>query len=112
MSIALCSHIKSDNTPCGSPALRHKKFCYFHHREHKRQTHAAKVLREINTHGPRLPRLRNLANVQESLYLVMTAIVDDGIDLRHAWQRLAMLQKASNSLTSPPKVPNTGEQPI
>ena len=30
MSLRLCAHLKSDGLPCGSPALRGQRLCYFH----------------------------------------------------------------------------------
>ena len=35
MPITTCQHIKPDGIPCGSPALKWKRFCYFHDRDRK-----------------------------------------------------------------------------
>src|SRR5271155_2277014 len=32
----ICEHIKTNGTPCGCPAMRHVRFCYFHQRERGR----------------------------------------------------------------------------
>ena len=38
-SIARCQHIKVNGIQCGSPALKDRKFCYFHQRWHKSRIH-------------------------------------------------------------------------
>ncbi len=40
MSLRLCGHRKPDGLPCGSPALRGKRLCYFHLDPEKRRTKA------------------------------------------------------------------------
>ena len=49
MSFRTCNHLKEDVVPCGSPALRGKKLCYYHQRDHKRRHYAAGVLRRADT---------------------------------------------------------------
>ena len=52
MSFRACDHLKLDGVPCGSPALRGKKLCYYHHRDHKRSQYAAGVVRRADVLGP------------------------------------------------------------
>ncbi len=40
-----CSHIKADGKICAAVALASKDFCYFHHRDRKRQ---AEILQALN----------------------------------------------------------------
>ena len=98
MPCPTCTHRKPDGALCGSPALRRKKFCYFHQRDHKRQDYAAKLLRQLDVLGPRLPRMRNLLDVQEALYEILIAIADNRIDPHRAGTHLLALQQISASL--------------
>jgi len=38
-----CSHVHDGGQPCGSPALRHHDFCYFHERLHHPPAHPVKT---------------------------------------------------------------------
>ena len=52
MSFRTCDHLKQDGVYCNSPALRGKKLCYYHHRDHKRSQYAAGVVRRADVLGP------------------------------------------------------------
>ena len=52
MSYRSCDHLKEDGVPCGSPALRGEKLCFFHHRDHKRHQYADAVIRRADVLGP------------------------------------------------------------
>ena len=101
MSVPLCNYPKPDGTPCGSPVLRGKKLCYYHLRDHKRHEYSAKVVRELDVLGPRLPKMRTLADVQAALYEILTAIADNRIDLKRAGTHLFALQNVSAALRKP-----------
>jgi hypothetical protein len=98
MSIPLCNYPKPDGIPCGSPALRGRHLCYYHQRDYKRHQHSDKVLRQLDVLGPRLPRMRNLAAVQDALYQIMNAVLDHRIDPDRAGCHLFALQQTSGSL--------------
>ena len=51
MSFRTCDHLMQDGDLCGSPALRGKKLCYFHQRDHKREQHAAGVIGRADVLG-------------------------------------------------------------
>jgi len=38
MTARTCNHIMPDGHTCGSPALRHQEFCYFHNEQRKRKS--------------------------------------------------------------------------
>ena len=57
----LCHHIKDDGVRCGSPALRGKDLCYFHHRQARRPLPAY------------IPPLNNRASIQHALSQLMRA---------------------------------------
>jgi hypothetical protein len=74
----VCTHIKVNGVPCGSPALRGEIFCYFHQR----------MIRGVRT--PPKSRLHPIAliedehGIQASLMEVINALVRNTIDLRRA----------------------------
>ena len=95
MSIRICNFPKPDGVPCGSPVLKHKKLCYFHHRDQKRLQYAASAIRRADVLGPRLPRMKTLADIQAALHDVMYAILDNSIPLRRSGRILFDLQQAA-----------------
>jgi len=106
MSFRTCNHPKEDGVPCGSPALRGKKLCYYHQRDHKRRHYAAGVLRRSDILGPRLPRMKSLTDVQAALYEVMQALVADRVSHRRAGRILFDLQQAALPLRNPNPSPD------
>jgi hypothetical protein len=77
-NIRVCTHIKVNGVPCGSPALRGEVFCYFHQR----------MIRGVRT--PTKSRLHPIAlieneeGIQASLMEVINALVRNTIDLHRA----------------------------
>jgi len=77
-NIRICTHIKVNGVPCGSPALRGEVFCYFHQR----------MIRGVRT--PAKSRLHPIAlieneeGIQASLMEVINALVRNTIDLHRA----------------------------
>ena len=106
MSYRTCDHLKEDGVLCGSPALRGKKLCYFHQRDHKRTQYAAGVIRRADVLGPRLPPMKSLADIQAALYEIVTALAAHRVPLQRAGARLFDLQKAASSLREPHPVRN------
>jgi hypothetical protein len=89
--IRICTHIKVNGTPCGSPALRGEVFCYFHQR----------MIRGVRT--PPKSRLHPIAlieneeAIQASLMEVINALVRNTIDLRRAQLILRALHIAARN---------------
>jgi hypothetical protein len=98
MSFRTCDHLKPDGVPCGSPALRDHKLCYFHHRDHQRRQYAAGVLRRADVLGPRLPRMKS---IQAALYEVITALATHRLPHRRAGRVLFDLERAAVALRQP-----------
>ncbi|MGB6736363.1 MAG: hypothetical protein WA651_21865, partial [Candidatus Sulfotelmatobacter sp.] len=77
-NIRVCTHIKVNGVPCGSPALHGEVFCYFHQR----------MIRGVRT--PAKSRLHPIAlieneeGIQASLMEVINALVRNTIDFRRA----------------------------
>ena len=101
MSCPTCSHRKADALPCGSPALPGKKLCYFHHRDHKRRAYAASVIRRADVLGPRLPRMKSLADVQLALYEVLNALAAHRVSYPRAARILFDLERSAVPLRQP-----------
>jgi hypothetical protein len=76
--IRVCTHIKVNGVPCGSPALHGEVFCYFHQR----------MIRGVRT--PTKSRLHPIAlieneeGIQASLMEIINALVRNTIDFRRA----------------------------
>ncbi len=101
MSVRTCGYLKEDGIPCGSLALRGKKLCYYHLRDHKRQQYAAAVIRRADVLGPHLPRMRSLEDIQMALYEVCNAILDDRVPTQRAGAILFSLQQAAAPFHKP-----------
>lgn len=89
MASRQCTHIKADGIRCGSPALRGRSLCYFHH--HPPDHRPKRQVRAVDVRFP-----EDATAVQVSLYNVMVAIIDRRIGERRASQLLWALQIASS----------------
>ena len=102
MSYPTCSFLKDDGVPCGSPALRGKKLCYYHQRDYKRRQYAAKVLRQLDPLNPHAPLPKALPDIQTALHRVLAALVENRIDHTRAGILLFAPQQAAKPLCQPP----------
>jgi|SRR5450755_524697 hypothetical protein len=98
-NVPRCQHIKTNGTQCGSPALRRKRFCYFHNRW--RATHLdlnnAGALRV--TTAVELPVLEDANSIQVALMQVMRLILCRQLDSKTGGLMLYGLQTASSNLS-------------
>jgi hypothetical protein len=101
MPYATCNHLKEDGALCGSPALRCKKLCFYHHRDHQRRQYVERIFRLNDPLRPSAPLPKTLPEIQFRLYEVMTALADDSIHTRRAGKLLFALQLASTSIRNP-----------
>lgn len=88
-----CQHVKTNGTRCGSPAMRRRKFCYFHE-----QLRTAP--KEI-----RIPTLEDANAVQMAIQQVVQAVLNGAIEHKTAGLALYGLQTAAMNL------PNTDFEP-
>ena len=95
MSFPTCNHRKPDGSFCGSPSLRGKKLCFFHHRDHQRQRYVERILRCNDPLRPSAPLPKSLPEMQVRLYEVMDALANDDFPLRRAGKLLNALQERS-----------------
>ena len=84
-NIPQCTHIKLNGLRCGSPALRGRALCYFHHRTRER-------------HDSYMPFPEDGNSIQFALMQVIRAVMDDRMDLKKAALLLYALQIATVNL--------------
>ena len=84
--IPRCQYIKTDGRRCGSPALKTKRWCYFHY--------------EVNrpTYSLDIPPLEDGDAVQLALTDLARAVADSRIELKQAALLAYILQTASANL--------------
>ena len=96
-SIPRCQHIKVNGTQCGSPALRRRRFCFFHHQwRQERITLGSKRARQARSFD--LPVLEDANSIQITLMQIMRLILRGQIDPKSAGLLLYALQTASVNL--------------
>jgi hypothetical protein len=101
MSCPTCTHLKEDGLVCQSPALRGRKLCFYHHRDHQRQKYVERILRLNDSLRPAAPLPRTILEVQVRLYEVLTALTSERITSRRAGKLLYALQQRSIALRQP-----------
>ena len=95
MSFRTCDHLKEDGIPCGSPTLRGKRLCYYHHRDQQRREFSTSVIRRADVLGPRLPRMKSFADIQAALSEVLNAIANERVSNQRAGRILFDLECAA-----------------
>ena len=84
-----CQHRKQDGSRCGSPAMKGKRLCYFHHES--RKTHPRRVAQPA---PPDFPLIEDGRSLQIALNQVMQGLLCGSIDEPAAGQVLCGLQMA------------------
>jgi hypothetical protein len=94
-----CMHIMVDGAHCGSPAMRHNRFCYNHKRQHE-QLLALNADRARNSRilPFTLPVLEDASSIQVSLTQVMRLLAAGQIERKTASLMLYALQIATTNL--------------
>ena len=77
-NIRVCTHIKVNGVPCGSPALHGEVFCYFH----QRMIRGVRTPTKSRLHP--IAFLENAEGIQASLMEIINALVRNTIDFRRA----------------------------
>jgi hypothetical protein len=94
--IPRCTHIKTNGTQCGSPALRGRRFCFFH-----RNWQGQRIQLNAQPATPlsfTMPVLEDADSVQVALMQVMRLILAGQLDPKIAGLLLYALQTASLNL--------------
>jgi hypothetical protein len=96
-NVPACHYIKVNGTRCGSPALRNRRFCYFHQRWHEQRV---TIPNRDSQHQTRieLPVLQDANSIQMALTQMMRLILEQRIDHQQARLLLYALQIASQNL--------------
>jgi len=91
-----CQHVKVNGTQCGSPALRRKRFCYFH--DNYRQTQARLMAAQSEVCLSNLPLLEDANSVQVAVMHVIHLLGSGKLGTKVAGLMLFGLQTASANL--------------
>ena len=97
-NIARCEHIKTNGTQCGSPALRGKRFCYFHKRWRDTRIDVNDTRARLGRSLVDMPVLEDAEAVQVSLMQIMRLILARQVEPKTAGLLLYALQTASSNL--------------
>jgi len=95
--IPRCTHIKTNGTQCGCPALRERRFCYFHEKWQGQQI-ALKAEQPSEPLTLTMPLLEDGDSVQIALMQVIRLIAAGQLDPKTARLLLSALQAASLNL--------------
>jgi hypothetical protein len=94
--IPRCAHIKTNGTQCGSPALRERRYCFFHKKWQGQ--HIALNAPASSPLGFTMPVLEDADSIQVALMQVMRLILAGQLDPKAAGLLLYALQTASFNL--------------
>jgi hypothetical protein len=95
-NVPRCHHVKVNGTQCGSPALRRRRFCFFHDRIRREQ---AKIAAQASAQPAfDLPLLEDANSVQMALMKVIQMLMSGRMDHKTAGLILYALQTASVNL--------------
>jgi hypothetical protein len=91
-----CQHVKVNGVQCGSPALRRRRFCYFH--ENYRQTQARLMADQSEVRISNFPLLEDANSIQVAVMHVIHLLVSGRMDTKVAGLTLYALQTASANM--------------
>ena len=102
-----CEHIKVDGEFCGSPALRGRRYCYFHltyigRRMRAERLHTAATQQGVESSvvALQLPPLEDANSIQIAYMQMIDAILHNRIDPKRAGLVLYALQSATQNLAN------------
>jgi len=97
-NIPRCRHIKVNGTQCGSPAVRDRRFCFFHKKWHDQRIVINSAQARQSPPTLDLPVLEDANSIQVALMQVMRLLISHQIDHKTAGLLLYALQTASFNL--------------
>ena len=95
MQFETCRHVKPDGAYCGSPALRERKYCYYHLMERGRRLRRARALRDNLPYRLEIQSLDNLYAVRAALTDIAQALAAGQLDPRTAGKLLYAIQQVN-----------------
>jgi hypothetical protein len=108
-----CRHVHAAGNQCGSPALRHEQFCYFHHVTRRPKPPAGKF-RYLDTHEPfELPVVEDRASALAVAAQILCRIASNDLDVSRAGRLLYNLQILISLMPREPRTaPDTSPAPM
>jgi hypothetical protein len=97
MQYETCLHVKEDGAYCGSPALRERKYCYYHLMQRGRRLRRARALRDNVPYRLEIHSLDNLYAVRDALTDIAQALAAGQLDSRTAGKLLYAIQQVSST---------------
>jgi len=95
MQYETCRHLHPDGAYCGSPALRDRKYCYYHLLERGRRLRRARALRDNQPYRLEIQSLDNLYAVRAALTDIAQALAAGQLDPRTAGELLYAIQQVT-----------------
>jgi hypothetical protein len=95
MQYETCRHVKEDGAYCGSPALRDRKYCYYHLMQRGRRLRRARALRDNLPYRLEIQSLDNLYAVRAVLTEIAQALAAGQLEPRTAGKLLYAIQQVS-----------------
>ena len=95
MQYETCRHVKEDGTYCGSPALRDRKYCYYHLMQRGRRLRRARALRDNLPYRLEIQSLDNHYAVRDALTDIAQALAAGQLDPGTAGKLLYAIQQVS-----------------
>src|ERR1017187_4516773 len=92
-----CRHLKEDGAYCGSPALRERKYCYYHLMQRGRRLRRARALRDNLPYRLEIHSLDNLYAVRAALTDIAQALAAGQLDPRSAGKLLYAIQQVTST---------------
>ena len=97
MQYETCRHVKEDGLYCGSPALRDRKYCYYHLLQRGRRLRRARALRDNLPYRLEIQSLDNLYAVRAALTDIAQALAAGQLEARTAGKLLYAIQQVSST---------------
>ena len=90
--VLICQHVKKDGIRCGSPAMREKRYCFFHQRD--REHEARRRAEHLRQRWFESVDLNDAKAVQRALGEVVLRILEGRIEGKKAAEILNRLRVA------------------
>jgi len=97
MQYETCRHVKEDGAYCGSPALRERKYCYYHLMQRGRRLRRARALRDNVPYRLEIQSLDNLYAIRDAISDIAQALAAGQLESRTAGKLLYAIQQASTT---------------
>ena len=97
MQYETCHHVHPDGAYCGSPALRDRKYCYYHLMERARRLRRARALRDDVPYRLQIQSLDNPYAIRTAVTEIAQALTSGQLDPRAAGKLLYAIQLAASA---------------